>query len=94
MVLNALISVVYGTVVESWSLAVLTAKVFVPVAVGYAWYRDLDITEFLLDISESFVASLIILGFVLSSIGFAAPSAGLFSQIVALAYFFYLFWNY
>lgn len=94
MVLNAFISVVYGTVVESWALAVLTAKLFVPAVIGYAWYRDLDITEFVLDTSEYFVAALIIAGFLLSRSSVAAPSAGVFSQIVALVYFFFLFWNY
>lgn len=94
MVLNAFISVVYSTVVESWALAVLTAKFFILGTFAYAYYKDRDILETVLDFSEYFVAALVVTGFLVSMTGFSAPSGGIFSELVALLYFFVLFWNY
>ena len=94
MVLNALISVVYSTVVESWALAVFSAKFFILGTIAYAYYKDRDILETVLDLSEYFVTLLVIVGFLISRTDISAPSGGIFSSLVALIYFLVLFWNY
>lgn len=94
MVLNALISVVYSTVVEAWSLAVLTTPVFLLAALSYSYYRDLEVLDFVEDVSEYFISVLVVSGFLLSSLSFSTPSGNLVGQLIALVYLFFVFWRY
>ena len=94
MVLNALISVVYSTVVEAWSLAVLTTPVFLLAALFYSYYKDLEVVDFVEDVSEYFISGLVVSGFLLSSLGFSTPSGNLVGQLIALVYLFFVFWRY
>lgn len=94
MVLNSVISVGYSTVVESWALAVFSTKFFLAGAIGYAYLYDLDVKETVLDLSEYFVTAVALGGFGFMLAEVSAPSGGLFSELVAIVYFFVLFWNY
>ena len=94
MVLNALISVIYSTVVEAWSLAILTTPVFVLAVSAYSYYTDKKLLEFVEYASEYFIVGLITAGFLFSGFGVSVPSGGLISQLVALTYLFFVFWRY
>ncbi|MFB6143692.1 MAG: hypothetical protein ABEJ98_00130 [Candidatus Nanohaloarchaea archaeon] len=94
MALNALVSLVYGTVVESWALAVFGSKFFLAGVLAYSGFTGQDFRELLEDWSEYFVAALVVAGLGFSLANISAPSGGVLSELVALGYFLFLFWNY
>lgn len=99
MVLQLLVSGIYQVVQHSWVAAAVTVKYVLLVhAARLAYENRLELENFL-DAVEQYsretVTGIVVLGFLLALLGLeATPLVEPVSEIVALAYFGFLFWRY
>lgn len=99
MVLQLFTSTVVAVVEGSWLAASVFLKYFLVGVVSSKLYsKDLSLESFLQEVrgsSETVVLSLIVVGALISVSGLSfSPFLKLPSQLIALGYFGYLFWNY
>ncbi len=99
MVLELLVTVLYETVQHSWAIATVALKYVLLVSVvGLGYRRELDATTFI-EIIEKYsretVTAIVVLGFLFAMVDTKPePVFRVLSEIVALAYFAFLFWRF
>ena len=99
MAVQLLTSVIYEVVQDSWTVISITAKYYVLGVLLYLQYQDRlsleEVTEKFIDDSRLFIGAMVLAGAVLHASGASiSPLFKFFSQLVALGYLGYLFWEY
>ena len=99
MVVQLLTSVIYEVVQDSWTVISITAKYYVLGVLLYLQYQDRlsleEVTEKSIDDSRLFIGAMVLAGTLLHTSGASiSPLFKFFSQLVALGYLGYLFWEY
>lgn len=99
MALQILASFIYNLVEQSWIISTILTKYFLVLVLFKAFQdgdRSLDrVSEKLVDYSDIFVTLVVFLGLAGMLIGLEIqPVARVFSEIIALSYFAFLFWKY
>lgn len=99
MVLQALISVIYGIVENSWMTAALLLKYVACVQLIYAARMEGNITanlqKVVSDYSREIITSIVVLGTLVTALGVEFSTyPQLLSYSIALIYIGYLFWSF
>lgn len=99
MVLQALVGLVYDAVRQSWTVATVVLKYVLALYVARLAYEDrLNLKNFSKEVvehSREIVTGIVVLGFVFSLLNLElTPLLKPLSEVVALAYFAFLFWRY
>ena len=99
MVVQTLTSVIYEVVQDSWTVISITAKYYVLGVLLYLQSQNRlnleEVTEKFIEDSRFFIGAIVLAGTVLHASGTSiSPLFKFFSQLVALGYLGYLFWEY
>ncbi len=99
MVLQILTSFIYSLVEHSWTVSTVLTKYFIAFIIFKTFQGDernlKSFSDKLIDYSDIFVTSVVLLGAANIFIGLEiTPFVRVFSEIVALGYFGFLFWKY
>ncbi len=99
MALQILTGFIYSLVEQSWTVSTVLTKYFLVLVLFKAIYdgeKTLEgISEKLVDYSDTFVTLVVLLGLANIFAGVEVQPIGkVFSEVVALGYFAFLFWKY
>lgn len=99
MVLQLLTSTAYALIESSWMVSTVIVKYFLLSAVLIAFSRRKDYIEDFRSIideySPGFVTSIVLIGFLALASGInVKPVSPIFSNLIAVIYFGYLFWEF
>lgn len=99
MVLQLLASFAYSLVESSWMVSTVAVKYFLIAGVVYALSNEEDYIEnfrsFVDNFSPELVSAIVLTGLVLVLTGVnLAPTAAVFSHLVTVTFFGYLFWKF